>query len=67
MFLKYFIRYNVASDISDRVRFLGEDVKKASKTVIKTLAENEGVGGVIDLDERGNYGLSEIICPESVC
>ena len=67
MFLKYFIRYNVASDISDRVRSLGEDVKKASKTVIKTLAENEGVGGVIDLDERGNYELSEIICPESIC
>lgn len=49
------------------MKFLGEGVKKASETVIKTLAENEGVGGVIALDERGNCELSGIICPKSGC
>ncbi|KAL5523869.1 hypothetical protein ACEPAG_8042 [Sanghuangporus baumii] len=53
----YFIRYNAAANIADRMKFLGESVQKASASVVRTLAENEGTGGVIALDERGNYAL----------
>ncbi|THH07761.1 hypothetical protein EW145_g3162 [Phellinidium pouzarii] len=53
----YFIRYNAAASIAYRMRFLGESLKKASETVVKTLGENEGLGGVIALDEQGNYTL----------
>ncbi|KAI5123991.1 hypothetical protein M0805_006402 [Coniferiporia weirii] len=53
----YFIRYNAAANIADRMKFLGESLKKASKVVVKTLGENEGLGGVIALDGQGNYSL----------
>lgn len=36
------------------MKFLGEGVRKASETVVKILGENEGLGGVIALDEQGN-------------
>ncbi|EGU33442.1 isoaspartyl peptidase/L-asparaginase family protein [Vibrio scophthalmi] len=49
-----FIRKMVASDIAARMRYLGEDVKTASETVIhgelKTLG---GEGGVIAIDKQG--------------
>ncbi|KAL5485117.1 hypothetical protein ACEPAI_7759 [Sanghuangporus weigelae] len=53
----YFIRYNAAASIADRMKFLGESVQKASANVVRTLGENEGTGGVIALDEQGNYAL----------
>ncbi|EJD02791.1 N-terminal nucleophile aminohydrolase [Fomitiporia mediterranea MF3/22] len=53
----YFIRYNAAANIADRMKFLGESVNKAANSVVKTLGENEGIGGVIALDELGNYAL----------
>lgn len=36
------------------MKHLREDVKKASDTVVKELAKNQGLGGVIALDNRGN-------------
>ena len=57
---QYFIRYNAAANIADRMKFLGESVQKASASVVKTLGENEGIGGVIALDEQGNCEKSII-------
>lgn len=51
---QYFIRYNAASAIGNRMKYLGEGVKRASKAVVKELGKNEGMGGVIALDDQGN-------------
>ncbi|KAH8119349.1 nucleophile aminohydrolase [Phellopilus nigrolimitatus] len=53
----YFIRYNAAANIADRMKFLGESIGKATRSVVNALGENEGIGGVIALDEQGNYSL----------
>ena len=51
---QYFIRYNAAAQIANRMQFLGEDVEKASGAIVQLLEENEGLGGVIALDSDGN-------------
>lgn len=43
------------------MRFLGEDVEKASGAVLKLLEENEGLGGVIVLDSDGNCAFSLLL------
>ena len=43
------------------MKFLGESVHKAASSVVKALGENEGIGGVIALDEQGNCERIPII------
>jgi len=39
------------------VRFKGESIKAASEACVEDLRGNGGTGGVIVLDERGNYAM----------
>lgn len=55
---QYFIRFNAAASIANRMKFKHESVKKASEFAVRELAANDGVGGVISLDNNGNFALS---------
>ncbi|MEK9650424.1 MAG: isoaspartyl peptidase/L-asparaginase, partial [Gammaproteobacteria bacterium] len=50
---EFFIRYNVAKEICDRVKYLGQSIESASKKVIEELKEIDADGGVIVLNRRG--------------
>jgi len=54
---EYFIRLNVAKDISDLMEYKGMSVKEASQTVIDKLTKLGGTGGVIALDKEGNIAM----------
>ena len=54
---EYFIRLNVAKDISDLMDYKGMTVKEASQTVIDKLTKLGGTGGVIALDKDGNIAM----------
>jgi len=53
----YFIRSATCSTIARRIRFKGESVKVASKACVDELRRDGGNGGVIVLDESGNYAM----------
>lgn len=55
---EYFIRGVVAYDIAAKVKYLNISVEEAAKTVIsEQLKEIGGSGGVICLDQKGNYAM----------
>ena len=55
---EYFIRYNVAYDISALMEYKALSLEEASKTVIQEkLVEAGGNGGVICLDKFGNHSF----------
>lgn len=55
---EYFIRYHVAADICNRVKYLGETIDQAGAQVIhETLLPIGGTGGVIILDAAGNVSM----------
>ncbi|TDL24178.1 asparaginase [Rickenella mellea] len=54
----YFIRCDTAATLAHRMKFLNESVEKASKSVVEELKLNGGLGGVIALDEQGNFSLT---------
>ncbi len=55
---EYFIRYHVAADICNRVKYLGESIDQAGAQVIhETLLPAGGTGGVIILDAAGNVSM----------
>lgn len=55
---EYFIRYNVAADVSKRMEYLGESVDVAAQQIIhQTLEEAGGKGGLIALDTDGNVTM----------
>ncbi|EGN74946.1 asparaginase [Idiomarina sp. A28L] len=55
---EYFIRYHVAADICNRVKYLGETIDQAGEYVIhETLLPVGGTGGVIILDAAGNVSM----------
>ncbi|RUO79268.1 isoaspartyl peptidase/L-asparaginase family protein [Pseudidiomarina taiwanensis] len=55
---EYFIRYHVAADICNRMKYLGEDVQTAGDAVIfDTLLPAGGTGGVIIVDHEGNVHM----------
>ncbi len=58
LFVQYFIRFNAAASIASRMKFNHESVGKAADFVVKDLADNDGLGGVIALDNEGNFALS---------
>lgn len=53
----YFIRFHAAASIADRMKFRNESIRKASVSVVKELAINDGLGGVVALDSDGNVAL----------
>ncbi|MCO6463449.1 MAG: isoaspartyl peptidase/L-asparaginase [Saprospiraceae bacterium] len=55
---EYFIRNNVASDISARMKYLGETLQKAADYVIMDkLMKIEAEGGIIAVDKDGNIAM----------
>ena len=53
---EFFIRAGVARDICSRREYLGETIAQSANHVIhKTLTDMKGDGGVIAIDEDGNY------------
>lgn len=53
-----FIRYNAASDVAARVRYLRESIEAAASHVINHLATVGGSGGLIAIDARGHVAMS---------
>ena len=51
---QYFIRQNTAVTLAHRMQYLNEPVRKAARSVVEALRRDEGVGGVIALDNQGN-------------
>jgi beta-aspartyl-peptidase (threonine type) len=51
---QYFIRQNTAATLAHRMQYLNEPVHKAAREVVEALRREEGVGGVIALDNQGN-------------
>jgi len=44
----------MAATLARRMQYLGESVHKAARWVVEALRREEGVGGVIALDNKGN-------------
>ncbi|WP_026942775.1 isoaspartyl peptidase/L-asparaginase family protein [Hellea balneolensis] len=56
---EFFIRAGVARDICSRREYLGESIAQSSNHVIhKTLTDMKGDGGVVAIDEQGNYSFA---------
>lgn len=56
---EFFIRAGIARDICSRREYLGETISQSANHVIhKTLTDMKGDGGVIAIDEQGNYTFS---------
>lgn len=56
---EFFIRAGVARDICSRREYLGESIAQSAHHVIHTtLTDMKGDGGVIAIDEAGNYTFS---------
>lgn len=51
---EYFIRGNIAREVSARMEYLGESLEVASTRVLDKLIRAGGTGGFIALDARGN-------------
>jgi len=58
----YFIRQNTAATLAHRMQYLDEPVQKAARSVVEALRREEGVGGVIALDDHGNVA-TPLNCP----
>ncbi len=55
---EYFIRYNVAADVSARMAYSGVGLQEAAQTVIqKVLRDAKGDGGLIGVDKEGNITM----------
>jgi len=56
---EYFIRYNVAHDISALMQYKGLSLQKASEKVIQEkLARENANGGIIAVDHKGNVSMT---------
>ncbi len=55
---EYFIRYNVAADVSARMAYSGLSLQEAAQTIIQqVLREANGDGGLIGVDHAGNITM----------
>ena len=55
---EYFIRHVVAYNLSTRVKLLHQPIEEAAKYIIHTeLNANEGNGGLIAVDRKGNFAM----------
>ncbi|WP_411572389.1 isoaspartyl peptidase/L-asparaginase family protein [Vibrio sp. TH_r3] len=53
-----FMRFTAAADVSSRMRFLGEDLgSAATHVVMEELLPNDGTGGLIAVDNKGNISM----------
>ncbi len=55
---EYFIRYQVASDICARMKYLGISLQQAANVVVnQVLRDADGEGGIVAVDSEGNVAL----------
>lgn len=54
---EFFIRYNIAYDISALMKYKNARLSDATRQVIKKLSKNGGSGGVIAIDNNGNISI----------
>ncbi len=55
---EYFIRFNVANEICDLIKYQSKNVNEAAETVIEKLKSIGADGGVIALDSEGNAAMT---------
>ena len=55
---EFFIRFNVANEICDLIKYESKDVNEAAEIVIENLASIGADGGVIVLDAQGNVAMT---------
>ena len=55
---EYFIRFNVANEICDLIRYQSKNVNEAAEIVIEKLKSIGADGGVIVLDSEGNAAMT---------
>ena len=54
---EYFIRGNVAYDVSAIMEYKGKSVGEAAQNVIRKLSDKGGNGGIITMDSKGNISM----------
>jgi L-asparaginase/beta-aspartyl-peptidase (threonine type) len=54
---EYFLRTSAASQVSFRMRYLGQDVATASQAVLDEIKAMGGDGGLIAVDAAGNVSM----------
>ena len=54
---EYFIRGNVAYDVSAIMEYKGKSVGEAAQNVIRKLSDKGGKGGIITMDSKGNISM----------
>ena len=54
---EYFIRGNVAYDVSAIMKYKGKSVGEAAQNVIRKLSDMGGNGGIITMDSKGNISM----------
>ena len=54
---EYFIKYQVAKEVCNRIQFLNADIETAAKEIIDELDEIGGAGGVIAIDFNGKIAM----------
>ena len=54
---EYFIRGNVAYDVSAFMEYKGKSVGEAAQNVIRKLSDMGGNGGIITMDSKGNISM----------
>ncbi len=54
---EYFIRGNVAYDVSALMEYKGKSVGEAAQNVIRKLSDKGGNGGIITMDSKGNISM----------
>ena len=55
---EFFIRFNVAKEICDRVKYKNLSISEAANQVVDELQAIEADGGVIVLDGRGRHAFA---------
>ena len=54
---EYFIRGNVAYDVSAIMEYKGKSVEEAAQNVIRKLSDKGGIGGIITMDSIGYISM----------
>ena len=54
---EYFIKYQVAKEVCNRIQFLDSNIETAAKEIIDELNEIGGAGGVIAIDYKGKITM----------
>ena len=54
---EYFIRYAVAADLCARIKYQGQSIETAARQVIAMLKAAGGEGGLIAIDQNGQFAM----------